>query len=530
VAIHVDELLGNQEIVIKNIGAQLARLPGLSGATVLGTGEIVLILNPVQLAVRRLRAHAQVAAGGAHAGAPAQGTAGVVVAPIATPAAPPHPPLVLVVDDSLTVRKITSRMLIREGYEVATARDGVDALQLLADQTPDVILLDIEMPRMDGFEFAKTVKNDARLKAIPIIMITSRTAAKHRARAAEIGVEVYLGKPFQEEELLRNIGRSSQPGRRPSPPPDRLSKLAPPVALVLSGGGARAAYQVGVLRAIADALPPSTPLPFPIVCGNSAGALNAAFIAADARSFDRAVRGLEELWCGLSPASVYRTEGRILLVAAARMVRAFFSGGTRHREQTLALLDSAAHRVARAVGRSSGYSGTWPTGWCRRWRSPLSLFQRSLVPFARQRRTARCGRAQRRGIADVITAASAGFERDTFLFQPSGSTTVLRRRLDAPGRAHVAGLHLGAARIIVIGVTRTAVEQRGATEPGRTPSLAAIGGHMLANVFADGMASDLEKVRLVNAAVRQIPPAARPLSPMPLRLVDLLSISPGVSL
>ncbi|MBP8295495.1 MAG: patatin-like phospholipase family protein, partial [Burkholderiales bacterium] len=120
-----------------------------------------------------------------------------------------------------------------------------------------------------------------------------------------------------------------------------MSKLAPPVALVLSGGGARAAYQVGVLRAIADALPPSTPLPFPIVCGNSAGALNAAFIAADARSFDRAVRGLEELWCGLSPASVYRTEGRILLVAAARMVRAFFSGGTRYREQTLALLDSA---------------------------------------------------------------------------------------------------------------------------------------------------------------------------------------------
>ena len=117
----------------------------------------------------------------------------------------PYTPTVLVVDDSLTVRKITSHLLIREGYQVGTARDGVDALQLLTEQVPDVILLDIEMPRMDGFEFAKMVKNDARLKAIPIIMITSRTAAKHRARAAEIGVEVYLGKPFQEEELLKHI-------------------------------------------------------------------------------------------------------------------------------------------------------------------------------------------------------------------------------------------------------------------------------------------------------------------------------------
>jgi len=202
VAIHVDEMLGNQEIVIKNIGAQLARLPGLAGATVLGTGEIVLILNPVQLVARQLRAPRQPAPGAADAGGVAATGAPL---PAAAPSLPVHTPFVLVVDDSLTVRKITSRLLLREGFEVGTARDGVDALQVLADQTPDVILLDIEMPRMDGFEFAKTVKNDARFRSIPIIMITSRTAAKHRARAAEIGVEIYLGKPFQEEELLRHI-------------------------------------------------------------------------------------------------------------------------------------------------------------------------------------------------------------------------------------------------------------------------------------------------------------------------------------
>jgi chemosensory pili system protein ChpA (sensor histidine kinase/response regulator) len=111
----------------------------------------------------------------------------------------------MIVDDSLTVRKITSRLLTREGYMVIAAKDGLDALQLLGERTPDAILLDIEMPRMDGFEFAKTIKADHNLVDIPIIMITSRTAEKHRNRAAELGIDLYLGKPYQEEELLRNL-------------------------------------------------------------------------------------------------------------------------------------------------------------------------------------------------------------------------------------------------------------------------------------------------------------------------------------
>jgi chemosensory pili system protein ChpA (sensor histidine kinase/response regulator) len=190
-AIHVDEMLGNQEVVVKNIGPQLARVPGISGATVLGTGEIVLIINPVQLAQRSgvLRydpADAEQSADGKR-------TAAAAVA---------SRPLVMVVDDSLTVRKFTTRLLTREGFDVVTARDGVDALKLLADNAPVVILLDIEMPRMDGFEFAKTIKGDPKTATIPVIMITSRTADKHRNRAAELGVERFLGKPYQEEELL----------------------------------------------------------------------------------------------------------------------------------------------------------------------------------------------------------------------------------------------------------------------------------------------------------------------------------------
>jgi len=112
---------------------------------------------------------------------------------------------VMVVDDSLTVRKITSRMLTREGFEVATAKDGIDGLQQLQDIEPDIILLDIEMPRMDGFEFARNVRADAKTKHIPIVMITSRTADKHRNHAIDIGVNEYMGKPYQEDQLLAVI-------------------------------------------------------------------------------------------------------------------------------------------------------------------------------------------------------------------------------------------------------------------------------------------------------------------------------------
>src|SRR5215472_15063119 len=194
-AVHVDEMLGNQEVVVKNIGPQLARVSGVAGATVLGTGEVVLIINPVQLA-QRVEGEVE--------------TPMVVKTPqaaqaAAAAAAAAGPPVVMVVDDSLTVRKITSRLLTREGFEVITAKDGLDALQLLADRIPDAMLLDIEMPRMDGFELAKSMKADPRVAHIPIIMITSRTAEKHRNHAKQLGVDVYLGKPYQEEELLRYL-------------------------------------------------------------------------------------------------------------------------------------------------------------------------------------------------------------------------------------------------------------------------------------------------------------------------------------
>jgi chemosensory pili system protein ChpA (sensor histidine kinase/response regulator) len=192
-AVHVDEMLGNQEVVVKNIGPQLARVSGIAGATVLGNGEIVLIINPVQLAQR---ADVPVFEPNAERMAPEVPRMAVVQA---------GRPLVMIVDDSLTVRRITSRLLTREGFDVVAAKDGIDALELLQTETPDVILLDIEMPRMDGFEFTKKIRGDAKNAGIPIVMITSRTAEKHRNRAKELGVELYLGKPFQEDELLKHL-------------------------------------------------------------------------------------------------------------------------------------------------------------------------------------------------------------------------------------------------------------------------------------------------------------------------------------
>ncbi len=189
IALEVDALLGNQEVVVKNIGPQLARVTGIAGATVLGDGEIALIINPVALAGHKPRTSPSVPV-----------VASVVEERTATI------PTILVVDDSLTVRKITGRLLERSGYRVVTAKDGIDALEQMVELVPDVMLVDIEMPRMDGFDLTRNVRADDRLKAIPIIMITSRTAEKHRNYAAEIGVNHYLGKPYDEDELLRLIG------------------------------------------------------------------------------------------------------------------------------------------------------------------------------------------------------------------------------------------------------------------------------------------------------------------------------------
>ena len=205
IAIHVDDVLGTQEVVVKNLGPQLSRLPGLAGMSVLASGAVVLIYNPVALAAvygievkesraRMLAGEIQLIGGASSPGSMATGLI----------------PLVLVVDDSITVRRVTQRLLLREGYRVALAADGLQALERLQEERPAVVLSDIEMPRMDGFDLARNIRADTRLSGLPIIMITSRIAQKHRDHAMKLGVDHYLGKPYSDEELLRLVQQYAQ--------------------------------------------------------------------------------------------------------------------------------------------------------------------------------------------------------------------------------------------------------------------------------------------------------------------------------
>ena len=192
-ALHVEDLIGRREIVVKPVGLQIGSVHGIAGATILADGRVVLILEMSALVVAEslFKTHA----------------------PVIEESAAEHTDevkTIMVVDDSITIRKITERMLKRYGVNVILAKGGVDATIKLQEQVPDLMLLDIEMPRMDGFEVASFVRNDESLKDIPIIMITSRTGTKHKEKALDIGVDRYLGKPFQEDELVTNINEILQ--------------------------------------------------------------------------------------------------------------------------------------------------------------------------------------------------------------------------------------------------------------------------------------------------------------------------------
>ena len=190
IALQVDQIAGSRiEVVVKPLGQQLSHIPGISAATIMGDGSVMLILDLIAL-MRNMQLGRNLSNSDDFKRGRIESKS-----------------TILVVDDSVTVRKVTSRFLERQGFNVVVAKDGIDAIDILQDTTPDMILLDIEMPRMDGFEVATQVRHSKQLKHIPIIMITSRTGEKHRERAFEIGVNDYMGKPFQEQELLNKIQR-----------------------------------------------------------------------------------------------------------------------------------------------------------------------------------------------------------------------------------------------------------------------------------------------------------------------------------
>jgi chemosensory pili system protein ChpA (sensor histidine kinase/response regulator) len=187
VALQVDGLGGTREIVVKPLSPQLNEIKGFAGATILGDGTVLLILDVGGLWLTD------------------QGLQVEHVEKAVQQREHPERPVVMVVDDSLTVRKVTGRHLQKRGLDVLTAKDGIDAIEQLHDRLVDVMLVDIEMPRMDGYELTTRVRSERRLQHIPIIIITSRAGEKHRKRAFELGVNMYMSKPYQEEELFANI-------------------------------------------------------------------------------------------------------------------------------------------------------------------------------------------------------------------------------------------------------------------------------------------------------------------------------------
>jgi chemosensory pili system protein ChpA (sensor histidine kinase/response regulator) len=187
VALQVEAIIGRREIVVKPLGPQLGTVRGLLGATILGDGRPALILDSATVVRRGMAVR----------------RAGRVAAEAAEAAAKTL--TVMVVDDSITMRKVTARLLERHRMRVLTASDGVDALEQLQEEKPDVMILDIEMPRMDGYELARHIRHNPDLKDIPIVMVTSRIGEKHRQYAMDLGVDRYLGKPYQETDLIDNI-------------------------------------------------------------------------------------------------------------------------------------------------------------------------------------------------------------------------------------------------------------------------------------------------------------------------------------
>jgi chemosensory pili system protein ChpA (sensor histidine kinase/response regulator) len=189
IALQLDAIEGQRELIVKHPGPQLSRVPGLAGASVLADGAIALIIHPFRLPET------------IPATASSSSTASEQLL------------TVLVVDDSLTVRRASQRLLERHGYAVALARDGIEALAYLGNASPALILLDIEMPRMDGFELLATLRDDTRWRDIPVVMITSRMADRHRQRAMQLGANAYMGKPYSEDALLALLSEMVGDGR-----------------------------------------------------------------------------------------------------------------------------------------------------------------------------------------------------------------------------------------------------------------------------------------------------------------------------
>ena len=184
-ALVVDTLVGQREIVIKSLGSHLRYVKGISGVTIMGDGSVVAILNTEELLET------------------------VTALPEAsTPNPGPvleRPLKILVVDDSVSIRQVVSRLMESQGWKTQTAKDGIEALERVSEIVPDVIVLDLEMPRMNGYEFMNALRSQPRYQEIPVVILTSRTAEKHRQKAKSLGAKGFIVKPYDDDEFINLV-------------------------------------------------------------------------------------------------------------------------------------------------------------------------------------------------------------------------------------------------------------------------------------------------------------------------------------
>lgn len=213
VALVVDDIKSRMDVVIKNLGTHLRHVHGVAGGTVLGNGRVVLILELLELLSSRGGVRGALAPSlppelpEAPSRPAVQVERRTTISPAAPPVSRPGPAVpqgkhILVVDDSPSVRRVVGNMLKQHNWEVQTARDGVEALEMISQETPAAVLLDIEMPRMDGYELMATVRAQEQYRTLPLVVLTSRAASKHQQRAMQLGANAYVVKPYQDEELI----------------------------------------------------------------------------------------------------------------------------------------------------------------------------------------------------------------------------------------------------------------------------------------------------------------------------------------
>jgi NTE family protein len=304
-------------------------------------------------------------------------------------------------------------------------------------------------------------------------------------------------------------------------------------AVIMTGGGARAAYQVGVLRALTELLPIDAPCPFPIICGTSAGAVNAAVLAADAHSFRRGVRRLMTVWKNMHVGHIYRADPLGALGNSARWIASMFSGGAQG-TKPVSLLDSAPLEALleryldlAAIQRNidAGHLAAFSVT-CSGYSSGES------VTFYQARRgLENWKRARRIGVAMPITRehllASSALP---FIFRP---VYINREYFGDGSMRQIApvspALHLGADKLLVIGVGRQLSDTERTSANGH-PSLAQIAGHALNSIFLDGLEVDLERLQRINRTLDLIPREILDGAHYPLRHVDFRVVRPSVDL